>query len=91
MANDVFTFFSQSRDQPTQDNDIPLEMPTSDQLLPALHLPNYGLILAQQSLPKFRLFLHQGSASLTSIATLVSVEGHRWPIEDSFETVKKEF
>jgi SRSO17 transposase len=27
----------------------------------------------------------------TSIATLVSVEGHRWAIEDSFETAKNEF
>ena len=26
-----------------------------------------------------------------SIATLVSVEGHRWAIEDSFETAKNEF
>jgi SRSO17 transposase len=27
----------------------------------------------------------------TSIATLVNVEGHRWAIEDSFETAKNEF
>ena len=27
----------------------------------------------------------------TSIKTLVSVEGHRWAIEDSFETTKNEF
>ena len=27
----------------------------------------------------------------TSIKTLVSVEGHRWAIEDSFETAKNEF
>ena len=27
----------------------------------------------------------------TSIETLVSVEGHRWAIEDSFETAKNEF
>jgi SRSO17 transposase len=27
----------------------------------------------------------------TSVATLVSVEGHRWAIEDSFETAKNEF
>jgi SRSO17 transposase len=27
----------------------------------------------------------------TTIATLVNVEGHRWPIEDSFETAKNEF
>ena len=27
----------------------------------------------------------------TSIATLVAVEGHRWAIEDSFETAKNEF
>ena len=27
----------------------------------------------------------------TSIQTLVSVEGHRWAIEDSFETAKNEF
>jgi len=27
----------------------------------------------------------------TSIETLVAVEGHRWAIEDSFETAKNEF
>jgi SRSO17 transposase len=27
----------------------------------------------------------------TTIVTLVNVEGHRWPIEDSFETAKNEF
>jgi SRSO17 transposase len=27
----------------------------------------------------------------TSIETLVTVEGHRWAIEDSFETAKNEF
>ncbi|MGY4281331.1 hypothetical protein ACVWXO_000551 [Bradyrhizobium sp. LM2.7] len=32
-----------------------------------------------------------GAPAGTSIETLVAVEGHRWAIEDSFETAKNEF
>jgi SRSO17 transposase len=32
-----------------------------------------------------------GAPAGTTIETLVAVEGHRWAIEDSFETAKNEF
>ena len=35
--------------------------------------------------------LREIKSAATSIATLVAVEGHRWAIEDSFETAKNEF
>jgi SRSO17 transposase len=39
---------------------------------------------------RFGLLLHTGSPAGTPIETLVKVEGHRWAIEDSFETAKNE-
>jgi SRSO17 transposase len=32
-----------------------------------------------------------GAQAGTAIETLVAVEGHRWAIDDSFETAKSEF
>ena len=40
--------------------------------------------------PKQRVILTAWRPAKTSIDTLVKVEGHRWSIEDSFETAKNE-
>lgn len=40
--------------------------------------------------PKQRVILTAWCPAKTSIDTLVKVEGHRWAIEDSFETAKNE-
>ena len=46
-----------------------------------------SLVVANGDLAYFTTWCPAG----TSIKTLVSVEGHRWAIEDSFETAKNEF
>ena len=56
-----------------------------------LELADLGLLIrrniANGDLAYFTTWCPAG----TSIKTLVSVEGHRWAIEDSFETAKNEF
>ena len=50
---------------------------------------NLGTVLMAQR--KYQAAANAYQASLESIETLVAVEGHRWAIEDSFETAKNEF
>ena len=47
----------------------------------------YGRHIADGDFAFFTIWCPTG----TSIETLVAVEGHRWAIEDSFETAKNEF
>ena len=50
-----------------------------------------GLLIRRQIADGDLAFFTTWCPAGTSVETLVAVEGHRWAIEDSFETVKNEF
>src|ERR1700758_3880268 len=50
-----------------------------------------GLLIRRRIADDDLAFFSTWCPAGTSIATLVAVEGHRWAIEDSFETAKNEF
>lgn len=50
-----------------------------------------GLLIRRHIADGDRAFFTTWCPAGTSIETLVAVEGHRWEIEDSFETAKNEF
>src|SRR5258708_18390037 len=50
-----------------------------------------GLLIRRQIADGDLAFFTTWCPAGTSIETLVAVEGHRWAIEDSFETAKNEF
>jgi len=53
---------------------------------PGARFPTYGRTITEGDLALFSTWCPKG----TDITTLVRVEGHRWAIEDSFETTKNE-
>ena len=50
-----------------------------------------GLLIRRRIADGDLAFFTTWCPAATSIETLVEVEGHRWAIEDSFETAKNEF
>jgi SRSO17 transposase len=50
-----------------------------------------GLLIRRRIADGDLAFFTTWCRAATSIETLVAVEGHRWAIEDSFETAKNEF
>ena len=50
-----------------------------------------GLLIRRRIADGDLAFFTTWCPAATSIETLVAVEGHRWAIEDSFETAKNEF
>src|ERR1019366_5680073 len=74
---------------------IPLHMPN----LEVRHVVNSandglwtrGLLIRRRIADGDLAFFTTWCPAGTSIETLVAVEGHRWAIEDSFETAKNEF
>src|SRR6202049_5742 len=50
-----------------------------------------GLLIRRHIADGDLAFFSTSAPGATSIETLVAVEGHRWAIEDSFETAKNEF
>ena len=66
-----------------------LEAEESNQANPALW--TRGLLIRRRIADGDLAFFTTWCPAGTSIETLVAVEGHRWAIEDSFETAKNEF
>ena len=50
-----------------------------------------GLLIRRRIADGDLAFFTTGCPAGTSMETLVAIEGHRWAIEDSFETAKNEF
>jgi len=50
-----------------------------------------GLLIRRRIADGDLAFFTTWCPAATSIETLVAIEGHRWAIEDSFETAKNEF
>ena len=66
-----------------------LEVEESNDANPELW--NRGLLTRRRIVDGDLAFFITWCPAGTSIETLVAVEGHRWAIEDSFETAKNEF